>query len=295
MLRALGARLLFAIALVVLAFAGAYVLTALAPGDAVPDAGSFASQASLDAQRARLGLDRPVLVRLGERLLGLLRLDLGTSLLYARPVLPLVVERAAATAQTGVSALLLAVLLGVPAGVMAARTRSPLLGRAIAIVSLVVLSVPALVLALLLSLVAVTAGVPPFAVVVGALTLPAAALLERLQSRAMEGTLDDPCLVAVRSRGVPEHRVIWRHAWPLSLPPVLGVAGIIASHLVSGSLAVELVTAWPGLGRLTFDALIARDADLVAGCAGAAAALVGAATFVADALQLVLDPRTTSS
>ncbi|MGI8673394.1 MAG: ABC transporter permease subunit [Luteitalea sp.] len=294
MLRALAARLVFAVLLVVLAFAGAYVLIAAAPGSDQVGADEGLSRDQRARERARLGLDRPVTIRVADRLRRLAVLDLGTSRQYGRPVRSLVIERASATVQAGLLALLLAVALGIPAGVVATRTRWPALRQLIATVSVALLSMPPLVLALALAAAAATTAVPSLLVTVVALALPAAALLERLQARALSEALQERCLHAARARGVPDRRVTWRHAWPLSVPAVLGVGGVIGSHLVSGSLAVELVTSRPGLGLLTSQALMTRDADLAAGCAGAAALLVGAVTFAADALQLWLDPRTTT-
>ena len=83
----------------------------------------------------------------------------------------------------------------------------------------------------------------------------------------------------------------WRHAWRLSLPPVAAVGGLIAGAVLSGALAVEVVTAWPGLGRLAFDALVARDAPLVAGCALATALLVSSGALVSDLVAAWADPR----
>jgi peptide/nickel transport system permease protein len=158
-------------------------------------------------------------------------------------------------------------------------------------VSLTLLSVPALVLALLLTTVGGLTPLPPFLIMTLALALPAAALLERAQARALQEVLPDTALRAARARGVPRLVVTWRHAWPLSLPAVLGLASIIGSQLLSGALAIELVTARTGLGLLTYEALLARDPDLAAGCAAAAALLVGLVTLTSDALHLWLDPR----
>jgi ABC-type dipeptide/oligopeptide/nickel transport system permease component len=291
MLRALAGRLLFALALVLVAFAGVYVLTALAPGDALGERATEISTMAVEAERVRLGLDRPVLTRLGARLTRLLVLDLGTSLRFGRPVLPLVTERTIPTLQAGGAALLLALALGIPGGVLASRTRFRAVRRVIAGLSIVLLSMPALVIALLLAAIGSAARLPSFVVMTIALGLPAAALFERLQARALDEAFADPCLRAVRARGVPAAAVTWRHAWPLSLPSVLGLVGVVAGHLLSGALAIELVTARAGLGRLTFEALMARDLDLAAACAGAAALIVGLATFTADALQLWMDPR----
>ena len=132
---------------------------------------------------------------------------------------------------------------------------------------------------------------PSFAVMVISLALPAAALIERLQARALDGVQHERCLDAARARGVPRRVITWRHAWPLSLPAVLGLAGTIAGQLLSGALAVELVTSRSGLGLLTFEALHARDLNLAAGCAGAVALIVGLVAFAADVVQVWMDPR----
>ena len=182
-------------------------------------------------------------------------LDLGTSLRYDQPVLTLVAQRATTTLQAGLAALLLALLIGVPAGVLASRSTSRFVRHGIAAVSILLLSIPALVVALLLAVIATSGGLPSFAVMVISLALPAAALIERLQARALDGVQHERCLDAARARGVPRRVITWRHAWPLSLPAVLGLAGTIAGQLLSGALAVELVTSRSGLGLLTFEAL----------------------------------------
>ncbi len=289
MRRFLVGRLAFALALVLIAYVGVFLLTGLAPGDAAGD--YLGSEATLRLERVRLGLDRSLPARLAARLSRLPTLDLGTSTRFGQPVLALVTGRATSTVQAGAAALLLALALGIPAGVVAARSSSTVLRHGIATLSILLLSLPALVVALLLLLLTSGAGLPSLATMVIALALPAAALLERLQSRALGGVLHDPCLTAARARGVPADRVTWHHAWPLSLPAVLGLAGIIAGQLLSGTLAIELVLARSGLGRLTFEALQARDVELAAACAAAVALIVSLVSLTADALHLWLDPR----
>lgn len=293
MLRRLAGRLVFALLLPILAFAGAFLLTALAPGDPLAgrDAGVVSRQA-LAAERRQLGLDRPVAERLTRRMIGLAQLDLGRSIRYGRPVRALIVERVGSTLRAGGTALLVALLVGIPAGVVVAGRRRGAARQFVSAISLAVLSVPALVLALLLTTIGGLTPLPPFVIMTMALALPAAALLERAQARALREVLADTALRAARARGVPHLVVTWRHAWPLSLPAVLGIASIVGSQLLSGALAIELVTARSGLGLLTYEALLARDPDLAAGCAAAAALLVGLVTLTADALHLWVDPRT---
>jgi len=289
MLRALAGRVVFAIILVVVAFAAAFLVTALAPGELSDDGPLTHEQTT--AERARLRLDQPVALRLARRLAAAATLDFGESTAFNRPVLPLLVERTAVTLTAGLSALGLAILTGIPLGVLASRTRHRWLRGGIAAVSVLLLSIPALVVALLLTLLGASIGLPSFAVMTIALALPAAALLERLQARAMTTAVDATCLRAAEARGVPRTVVTWRHAWPLSLSAVLGVGSIVASHLLSGALAVELITTRPGLGLLTLQALMGRDSNLAAACAGMAALLVGIVTLAGDVVQLSIDPR----
>jgi peptide/nickel transport system permease protein len=125
-----------------------------------------------------------------------------------------------------------------------------------------------------------------------ALALPAMGTLERLQADAVTQTLGERFMVAASARGVPDRSLLWRHAFRASLAPVLGVYAIIVASLFSGSFAVEIVTSWPGLGRLMFDALIARDIHLVAGCAVAGSCFLAAGSLAADAVLAWADPRT---
>ena len=152
MRRRLAGRLVFALVLVVIAFAGVYVLTDLAPGDPLDE--WMRPRQHTVVERQRRGLDRPLVWRLATRLTHLAVLDLGTSIRYEQPVRTLIAQRAATTLQAGAAALLLALLIGVPAGVMASRTPSRVLRHAISAVSILLLSLPALVVALLLAVLA---------------------------------------------------------------------------------------------------------------------------------------------
>ena len=127
-----------------------------------------------------------------------------------------------------------------------------------------------------------------------ALAIPLAATLEKLQSEAIEAASRDRFVIASRARGVDRARAILRHAWPVSLKPVLGLYGLMIGSLFSGSFVVEVVTSWPGLGRLMFDALKARDLFLVAGCAATGALFLAAGTLIADLVLAFTDPRVAS-
>jgi peptide/nickel transport system permease protein len=124
-----------------------------------------------------------------------------------------------------------------------------------------------------------------------ALALPIAATLERLQSQAVSEAIRQPFTLAALARGVPMRRVVWRHALRASLSPVASVYGFVLAALLSGSFIVEIVTAWPGLGRLLYDALRARDVYLVAGCAAAGSMFLAAGSLVSDLALAWADPR----
>ncbi|HEY7475321.1 MAG TPA: ABC transporter permease [Vicinamibacterales bacterium] len=275
----------------------ALVLVRLAPGDATADlALTGADQATIAAERARLGLDRPVLWQLGAWAAGITRLDLGRSSLYNRPVAGLVFERARHTAALAALALFVATAIGLPLGVLTGARPRGVLAAIVSPLSIALVACPPLVGALGLLLLAVTTGwlstaSGSWAVPTLALALPLAATLERLQSQATAESLSAPDITAAAARGVPSGRLIWLHAARQSLRPVLGVYGIVIGTLFSGSLAVEAITGWPGLGRLMSDALVGRDLFLTAGCALAGGVLIALGNVFADVTRALLDPR----
>jgi len=289
-------RLLGALIFVVVVSTSALVLIRLAPGDATTDMKmSVADPAAIAAARSRLGLDRPIWAQAASWIGGLARFDLGTSSHYGRPVSGLVVERVGNTAILGGLALVMATLIGIPCGVVSG-SRGGAGARVIAAASILLVAAPPMLLALALLYLAVTTGVlsvEPGSLLLPllALALPMGAVIERLQSRATADTVHTPAFVAAAARGIPRARVVWLHSLRASLQPVLGVYGIIIAALFSGSVAVEAITSWPGLGRLMLDGLLSRDVFLVAGCALAGSFLVAIGNLTADVLRAFIDPR----
>ena len=304
----------FAVLLVFAVSSASLLLAHFAPpGDAFGT-----DPAVLAAERHRFGIDRP----LGEQYLDWiarsLRFDFGESMRFHRPVGALVRERALNTVLLGLSALGLATAVGLPLGVFTgSRARHPLatLTRA---GSIVVLSMPSLVTSLVLLLVAARTGwfpagglprVPSDASAFEtmaisarylflpalAVALPIAAAIERLQSRAIQEALEEPCIIAALARGVPRSRVVWRHALRLSLKPVLAIYGIIIGSALSGSFVVEIIMSWTGLGDLMYQALQARDLYLVAGCAAAGSFGLALGILLSDLALIAVDPRVEES
>jgi peptide/nickel transport system permease protein len=290
-------RLVAALAFVIVVSVSTIVLTRLAPGDSTTELVlSRADQTAIARERAQFGLDQPVYVQLGQWITGLAHLDLGTSSAFRRPVSDLVGERAAKTAELASVALVVATMVGLPLGLLTGSQPRGWLARIVTPLSIAFVSCPPIVGALALSLLAAATGwlsVAPgrLALPSLALALPLAAMLERLQAQATFEALAAPDLVAAAARGVPRARLLWVHAARQSLRPVLGVYGVVIGSLFSGSLAVEFVTAWPGLGRLMYDALVGRDLFLVAGCALIGAIFLAAGNLAADLIRGLVDPR----
>jgi peptide/nickel transport system permease protein len=314
MLRFLARRLLFALFLVVAVSSAALFLTRLAPGDVTAELGPFASPEEIARTRAQYGLDRPAAAQWATWAGRALRFEFGDSFLYNRPVRGLIGRAAANTAVLAVVALALATLVGIPLGVFTG-SRHGVAATAVRAVSLVCISIPPLITSLLLVFVAsrtrwfptggmtsvqaldfhwsawmadVATHLPLPAL---ALALPIAATFERLQSQSMSDALRQPFLLAAIARGVSPRDLIVRHAWPVSVRPICAVYGIAIGALLSGSFVVEYVTAWPGLGRLMFEALRARDIYLVAGCAATGGLFLAFGSLVGDLLLAAADPR----
>ena len=316
MARYLVRRLVAAVVLVAVVSSAALLLTRVAPGDFASELfGSGASAASMARERARYGLDRPVASQYLDWTCRAARLDFGVSLIYHRPVVELVRQRAANTAVLALTALLVATLLGLPAGIVTGSRRRGLVVSAIRGVSIVLLSLPSLITSLVLVLFAARTGWLPtggmqsagaweggtlagladlarhLPLPVLAIALPLAAMIERVQSQSLGSVLKMPFALATLARGVPRSRLIWRDAWRPAVGPVAALYGFILGSLLSGSFVVEVVTSWPGLGRLMYDALRARDLFLVAGCAAAGSIFLAVGSLISDLIQAWADPR----
>ncbi len=314
MIEFLARRLLFALALVLVVSSAALFLARLAPGDVTAQLGPFASASEIAGTRARFGLDRDPASQWVAWSARAIRFDFGDSFLYNRPVRGLVLRAAANTAVLAVAALVVATLLGIPLGIVSGsrRNTSAALIRA---VSLVCLSVPPLLTSLLLVFIAASTRWFPTGGMTSvdaidlrgaawladvavhlplpalALALPIAATFERLQAQSMADALHQPFALAAVARGLSARDVVLRHAWRVSLRPVCGVYGLAVGALLSGSFVVEFVTAWPGLGRLMYEALRARDIYLVAGCAAIGGLFLALGSLIGDLLLAAADPR----
>jgi len=314
LVRFLARRVAFALVLVLVVSSAALLLARLAPGDVTSQLGPFASAGEVAGTRARFDLDR---TPSGQWLLWLgraSRFDFGDSFLYNRPVRGLVARAAANTAVLAAAALAVATALGIPLGMLSGSRRSAA-AALIRGLSLVCLSLPPLLTSLVLVFIAATTRWLPAGGMTSvdaldmrwsawladvalhlplptlALALPIAATFERLQAQSIGDALQQPFVLAASARGVAPRDLIVRHAWPVSLRPICAVYGLAIGALLSGSFVVEFVTAWPGLGRLMYEALRARDIYLVAGCAAMGGLFLAVGSLIGDLLLAAADPR----
>lgn len=303
-------RVVRAVLMVFIMASAALTLVHLAPGD--PFSGFEVDRSQARAERARLGLDRPFHQQYASWLRHAVTLDFGESTRFRRPVASLLAERVPGTFLLGTTALLLAISVGIPLGVASGARPDRWWASVIRAVSILLVSVPPLITSLVLLLIAARSGwlpaggldIPQHAGLLSralitsgslllpalALALPIAATLERLQAGAVTDALREPCIRAALARGIPRRRALWNHALRLSLKPVLAVLGIVVGSVLSGSLVVEIVMAWPGVGDLMYQALLGRDVFLAAGCAAAASVCLAAGVLATDLALASVDP-----
>ncbi|PYM84517.1 MAG: peptide ABC transporter [Candidatus Rokuibacteriota bacterium] len=303
-------RLLALIPVILVVATVAFVLIHLAPGDpASIIAGPDASPDDVARIQRQLGLDAPFHVQLFRWYGRLARGDLGQSIFLRRPVLEAIVDRAEPTILLTLYATLIAVTLGVPAGVVAARHHDGTADQALMAGALVGISIPNFLLGLLLILVfSVRLGWFPVAGYVPlesgwlgtlrSLTLPAfalgvvqSALIARIARSAMLDVLREPFITAGRARGLSERAVVYKHALKNAMIPTITVIGISLAILISGSVIVEQVFNIPGLGRLIISAVLRRDYPVIQGVVLCIAGIYMLVNLAVDLSYVVFDPR----
>jgi peptide/nickel transport system permease protein len=286
----------------------------LVPGDAI--IAMLGTEAGLltDTQRAALaayfGIDQPWYIQYGRWLTGLFRGDFGISVTYGKPVLTVILERFPLTLELALLSMVIALAVGVPAGVFAATRNERPSDLSIRVVAMLGQSMPSFVFALLIIYVlSVVFGVLPvmgtftslFADPLGNLAqliLPAvtlgfsfAAAVTRIARAAMLDVLNDDYIRTARSKGATQRSVIWYHALPNALIPVVTLSGVEFGYLLGGAVITEQIFALPGLGRLTLDAISQRDYALVQGSILFVALNFLVINLIVDLAYAALDPR----
>jgi peptide/nickel transport system permease protein len=298
-----------------------FVFADLAPGDFFSEMrlDPGVTSGSVDALRASRGLDRPLPVRYADWLASMARGEFGYSLAYSSAVGPLLRQRIPATLLLTGCATLLAWLLALPLGIWLAARRGSWLDSVFKVILSVLLSIPELLLAIVLLVLAVETGWLPaggmhttgveslsaaaqISDTLRHLVLPVAVLvlgmlpvLVRHVRSAVAECLDSPYALAARAHGIPRRQRLFRQILPAALNPLISLFGLSLGALLSASLLVEVVVGWPGLGPLFLEAIMARDFALVLGVVMASTALLIAGNLVADLLLYRADPRIRNS
>jgi ABC-type dipeptide/oligopeptide/nickel transport system permease component len=302
MLRYLLRRLLYTLPVIWLVVSLVFLLIHLVPGDPIQQMlGEGAAAADLQAARHIYGLDVP----LGKQYLnywkGVLHGDLGRSLRLNQSVTRLLVQRYPYTLQLTLAALLVAIVLSIPAGVRSARRRNLWEDRAISVISLFGLSFPNFALGpVMILFFAIQLGWLPVSgsgtlahIVLPAITMGGAlaAILTRMVRTSMLEELGQDYIRTARAKGLPESTVVYRHALRNAMIPVITVLGLQFGALLAGAIVTETIFSWPGIGRLTIQAISNRDYYLVQGCILAIGLTYVAVNFFTDLLYSAVNPR----
>jgi ABC-type dipeptide/oligopeptide/nickel transport system permease component len=260
-----------------------------------------ASKADLEALRHELGLDRSLLVQYGTFMRDLARGDFGRSFYYRTPVLELYISRLPNSLMLAVAAMAFSLLIGIPSGIMAAVRVGGWWDSGGKIFSLLGLSMPSFWVGLLLILffsvylgwLPSSGSGTPLHVLMPAFALGwyFAAAHMRLTRSSMLEVLGSEYVKLARLKGLPELRVIAKHAFKNALIPVLTLAGINLVLMVNVAVVVETVFAWPGIGRLLYEGIAFRDFPVVQATVLLAGSMIVIVNLVVDVLYAVIDPR----
>lgn len=279
-----------------------FALIHLVPGDpAQAMLGDSASATDVADLRSRLGLDRPLLEQYARFMSGLVQGDLGTSFRTSQPVLIAIAERVPATVELALASMLVAVLVAMPLGIIAAVRRGTPVDYMAMTIALFGISIPNFWLGPMLAIVfAVQLGWLPVSgrggwesLVLPAISLGAAlaAILARMTRASLLEELRELYVRAAQARGVSRARAVLAHALRNSLIPLVTILGLQFGAVLTGAVITETIFAWPGVGRLLIQSISFRDYPLVQGCILLIAITYVTVNLITDLVYGVLDPR----
>ena len=279
-----------------------FMMIRLVPGDPVANMlGVNASKEAIAAQRAELGLDKPLLTQYGDFLVKALQGDLGKSITTRRPVIDEIAQRYPATLKLALGATVFAAVVGITFGVLSAVKQNKLTDNVIMVFSLLSVSTPSCFLALVMMLLfSIHLGWLPsmglrtplhYVLPIITLGMQSVGLIARTTRSSMLEVLRQDYIRTSRSRGISQAVIVMRHAFKNALIPVVTVVGLRFGGLLAGSMLVEAVFSVPGIGRFMVDGVLKRDYPVVQGTV-----LVLATTFVlvnlaVDLIYALIDPR----
>lgn len=279
-----------------------FLLIHLIPGDPVRIMlGQRATVEQIESLRGELGLNKPLVVQYLDYASGVLKGDLGTSLKTGRPVSTEIADRFPATAKMAVASLVVAVVIGIGLGVLAAKYKDTPIDGAIMTFSTFGMSIPGFWLGLLVILVfSVHLGWFPIAGGTGLkdMVLPSftlgtltATALSRLTRAGMVEVLSNDYIRTARAKGMNERVVLLRHAFRNVMIPIVAVIGLELAGLLGGAVIIEQVFGWPGVGTLAIQAISSRDFPMIQGTTLFIGAVYVLVVILIDVLYAVLDPR----
>jgi peptide/nickel transport system permease protein len=258
------------------------------------------------AFKERLGLDKPIYIQYWVFIKNLARGDLGESVKGHRPVTQMLLERLPATFSLGLAAMGVAMIMGIPLGVLSAVYRDTVIDRAAKVVAFLGQSTPSFWLGIMLMLffgvflyqqnlpsLPITGRGGPSTYILPAFTMGwfVVAGLVRLTRSSMLDVLDSDYVTMARAKGLAEKVVIWKHALRNAMIPVLTYSGLILGGFMNGSVVVEQVFAWPGVGRMALTAVSGRDFPVVQGVVIMIGVFYIVINLLVDILYVLVDPR----
>jgi ABC-type dipeptide/oligopeptide/nickel transport system permease component len=295
-------RLLLTVPVVWIVVTLVFLLIHLVPGDPVAQMlGEGASTTQVERLRHDLGLDQPILTQYRTYMVGVLHGDLGVSFRNQETVAQSILGRYPATIELAVASIIFAIFISVPLGVMAAIRRGRAIDHFVGFISLLGVSLPNFALGPMLILVfSIVLGLLPVSgrdgfwhLILPAVTLGggAAATMTRMVRGSMLEEIRQDYVRTARAKGLGERSVLFGHAFRNGLIPVITLLGLQAGMLLTGTMITEIIFSWPGLGRLTYQAISARDYPLAQGCFLTIALTYIFVNLATDLLYSVVDPR----
>lgn len=297
-------RILMLIPVVIGASLLVFCVMNLSKGDVVSiiTAGADMTNEQIEAIRESMGLNRPLLVRYGEYLFGMLRGDFGKSAISNEPVLKLFFARFPATVKLAIASSIVNIVLSIPLGIFSARHQGSIADNAAMVFAMMGLSMPAFWLGLMLMVLfcvnlqwlPATGGGTDFkSIILPAVTVGIGmmATSTRTTRSAMLDVLRQDYLRTARAKGVPEKKVINVHALKNAMIPILTTIGTQLAKAFGGTAVIEMVFAYPGVGKLLLDAINNRDTTLACGCIVLQTTITVVVLLIVDILYAFVDPR----
>ena len=302
MLKFIGKRLLMLIPVLIGVSLIVFTLMQLSPGDpAMIILGAQAAPEDIAILRESMGLNDPLIVQFFRFLLGMFTLDFGTSYKDGMPVLTKLLEALPYTAELTFCAVLLALIIGIPAGIISATKQYSIFDRIASVLALIGFSTPNFWLSIMLILVfsvnlkwlpvSGTGSILHLVLPSIALGVQSAAVFTRMTRSSMLEVLNMDYIRTARAKGLSERVVILKHALKNALIPVITVIGTQLGSCLGGAILTETVFAWPGVGRLILDAVNSRDIPMVTGCIVLKTITISIILLIVDLLYAVVDPR----